>query len=103
MLRPSEVVLPPGQGEKGDVNVDMPQARLPAAAMDTLRRLPVKISSALAWGTVKPKPPVVRLEALLKSLNTGDTVDSETGAVSEEVYQELSSLLQTATIDFPTR
>ena len=92
MLRPSEVVLPPGQGEKGDVNVDMPQARLPAAAMDTLRRLPVKISSALAWGTVKPKPPVVRLEALLKSLNTGDTVDSETGAVSEEVYQELSSV-----------
>ena len=65
----------------------MPQARLPSAPLDTLHKLPAAISAALAWGTVKPKPPVVRLEALLKSLNTGDTADPDTGAASEEVYR----------------
>lgn len=65
---------------------------LSAGTVEALRKLPPKVTETLAWGTVKPKPPVERAEALLAQLN-GPGLDAwedrQRGLVTGQMYEEL--------------
>ena len=82
-----------------------PLARAPAPAPEIIclacacplhrwgsAQAPPKVAETLAWGTVKPKPPVERAEALLALLNAEGGEgwqDAERGLVTAQVYEDL--------------
>ncbi len=59
VLRPCECLLQP----QADAS-HMPVAQLPPDTIKLLLSVPAVVTTALAWGTVKPRPPIDRLEAL---------------------------------------
>lgn len=95
---PSKSVASPSVPE--DCCELMPSIRLPPAAIQILQKLPPDITALCAWGTVKPPPPIYRLETISKDIcevmstismdETTSPSDVNTYICSKEIYNELT-------------
>ena len=75
VLSPAEVILPRFDDKFGNNNIssEMPVARLPLHVLKIFGHAPPAVMNVLNWGTVKPKPPLERLEKLIRATDNSDT------------------------------
>ena len=91
VLSPAEVILPRFDDKFSNPNIsnEMPIARLPPQVLKILGHAPLSVMNILNWGTVKPKPPLERLEKLIR---TDDTIEGNQDSSYEELVYIWRSL-----------
>jgi hypothetical protein len=76
ILSPSQVFLPGLTAHKQVRSLSMPVVALEDNIVSNYISAPDLVLQALAWGTVKPKPPIQQLQQLLVAINNSSTEES---------------------------